>query len=108
VTHKQKGDLAKRVLRLEATDAEAGWHGLFAEGGSLPPATQSLVTSAHSIYTFLPVNQLWHDNLERLNPLAKRVAIDAKMPADYPGHLTSRMVDVLQDYPAERAAVEQI
>jgi ADP-heptose:LPS heptosyltransferase len=108
VTHSQKGDLARRVLRLEATDAEAGWHGLFAEAGSLPTAAKSLLESAQAVYSFLPVTPLWHDNISRLNPHAKRVVIDARLPADYPGHLTDRILEQLQDHPAERAATEQI
>jgi ADP-heptose:LPS heptosyltransferase len=108
VTHHQKGDLAKRVLRLEATDIEMGWHGLFAEEGKLPPAAMTFLESAHAIYSFLPVDAIWHQNIERINPQAKRVEIDAKINADYSGHLTNKILDSLQNYPPEKAATEQI
>jgi ADP-heptose:LPS heptosyltransferase len=108
VTHSQKGELARRVLRLEATDAEAGWHGLFADGGNLPPATQKLLESAQAIYTFLPATPTWHENVERINPAAKRVEIDARIPPDFAGHVTEQMLAQLQNHPAERAATEQI
>jgi heptosyltransferase III len=108
VTHQQKGDLAKRVLRLEATDIEIGWHGLFAEDGKLPLAAMSLLESAHAIYSFLPVNPVWHQNIERMNPQAKRVEIDAKITADYPGHLTNKILESLQNYAPEKSATEQI
>jgi heptosyltransferase-3 len=108
VTHSQKGELARRVLRLEATDVEAGWHGLYAESGELPAPAAAMLASAHAVYSFLPINSVWRDNVERLSPLVKQVEIDARMPADYSGHITTRMLDVLLDYPPERAALEQM
>ena len=108
VTHSQKGELARRVLRLESTDVEAGWHGLFAKDGALPPATQKMLESAQAVYSFLPVTDLWHDNIARLNPAAKRVVIDARIGADFPGHVTDQMAQQLREHPAERAALEQL
>lgn len=108
VTHQQKGALARRVLRLEATDTEAGWHALFAPGGTLPAAPQALLAGAHAIYTFLPVNPTWRENVGRITHLTKCVEIDAHMPAGFELHLTDRIGDVLKDHPAERAAMQQI
>jgi ADP-heptose:LPS heptosyltransferase len=108
VTQSQKGELARRVLRLEATDIELGWHGLFAEGGKLPAAAAALLESAHAVYTFLPAGAVWHANIERINPQAKRVEIDTRLPADYRGHLTDRILDCLAAYAPEKAATEQI
>jgi ADP-heptose:LPS heptosyltransferase len=108
VTHSQKGELARRVLRLEATDVEAGWHGLYAESGLLPPAASAMLASAHAVYSFLPANPVWRENVERLSPLVKQVEIDARMPADCTDHITTRMLDSLLDCPPERAALEQI
>jgi heptosyltransferase-3 len=105
VTHQQKGELAKRVLRLEATDIEMGWHGLHAEGGTLPPSAQQFLESAHAVYSFLPVSDVWHQNIERINPQAKRVAIDTRVRT---GHLTDRIVAALQNHAPEKAATEQI
>jgi ADP-heptose:LPS heptosyltransferase len=108
VTHRQKGLLAERVLRLESRDAEAGWHGLFAEDGNLPAAAQSLLESAHTVYTFLPVNQTWHQNIERINPACKRVVIDPKPPENFTGHVSDWMLQSLGDLKVERSATEQI
>jgi len=108
VTHQQKGELAKKVLRLEATDIEMGWHGLFAEGGKLPAAGHSLLESAHAVYSFLPVNSTWHQNVERINPAAKRVEIDARIDAGFPGHLTDKIIESLKACAPEKTATEQI
>src|SRR5438874_252199 len=53
VTHSQKGALAERVLGMESSDVEAGWHALFADGEELPKKANTLVTGAHSIFTFV-------------------------------------------------------
>jgi ADP-heptose:LPS heptosyltransferase len=108
VTHRQKGLLAERVLRLESRDVEAGWHGLFAEGGKLPQPTQSLLESAHTVYTFLPVTETWHRNIETLNPACKRVVIDPRPAETFAGHVTEWMVQSLGDLKVERSATQQI
>lgn len=108
VTHLQKGDLARKVLRLEATDADAGWHGLFAEPGKLPATAHALLEGAHTIYTFLPVSPGWRENVARTSQQAKLVEIDARLPAGYPGHLTDRIAGALKDYPPEREAMRQM
>ena len=108
VTHRQKGLLAERVLRLESRDIEAGWHGLFSEDCKLPPATQSLVQSAHTVYTFLPVSDVWHRNIETLNPDCKRVVIDPRPTEAFAGHVTEWMTQSLCDLKVERSATEQI
>jgi heptosyltransferase III len=51
VAHASKAKLAERVLGLESSDIESGWHKLFS-GEALPPACQKLLDGAHSIYWF--------------------------------------------------------
>ncbi len=108
VTHHQKGELARRVLRLEATDIEAGWHHLFAQDGKLPPAAQSLLQSAHTAYTFLPVTPVWRENVAAHASSAKLVEIDSRMPPNFGGHLTDHLVQALKPFPPEQAALQQM
>src|SRR5215210_447885 len=54
VTQRGKGQLAERVLRVESTDAEAGWHPLFASAAAgLAESQARLLAGAHSIVTFV-------------------------------------------------------
>jgi ADP-heptose:LPS heptosyltransferase len=108
VTHQQKGDLARRVLRLEATDIEIGWHGLFTDTAALPAQQQALLASAKAICAFLPVNPVWRANVERLSPGLRLIEIDSKLPVDFEGHLTDRILQSLQNFPPEREAMLQL
>jgi heptosyltransferase-3 len=108
VTHQQRGELARRVLRLESTDIETGWHGLFAEDGKLPAAAQRSIETSHTICTFLPVTPTWHLNLERINPLARRIEIDTRIAPDFFGHLTDKIVADLETHPPEKSALQQM
>jgi ADP-heptose:LPS heptosyltransferase len=108
VTHQQKGDLARRVLRLEATDIEAGWHALFTDRAVLPPHASTLLETAHSIYSFLPVTPVWKENVLRISHLARCVEIDPRLPAGFTGHLTNHLLGQLKNHPPERAALEQM
>jgi ADP-heptose:LPS heptosyltransferase len=108
LTQQQKGELARRVLRLESADIEAGWHGLFAEGGHLPPAATGLLQAARAVFSFLPVNPIWHQNVERINPVARRIGIDARIGPEFPGHLTDKILTELSEYPPEKSATQQI
>ena len=46
VTHGQKGALAEKVLRIESSDIEAGWHQLFSEDAELPAAAARALAGA--------------------------------------------------------------
>ena len=106
VTHCQKGLLAERVLRLESTDVEAGWHHLHAEGGTPPERAGRLLAGAHAIYTFGPASPIWLANVRRLNPDANVVVLDH--PTDGPAHATDRLVDQLAAHRPEAEATRQI
>jgi ADP-heptose:LPS heptosyltransferase len=108
VTHQQKGDLARRVLRLEATDIEIGWHGLFTDDAVLPANQASLLASARAVCTFLPVTPAWRANVTRICPEVRLIEIDAKLPAGFDGHLTDRIAQSLRNYPPEREAMLQL
>src|SRR5947209_19700952 len=70
VTHAGKGRLAEQALRIESADIEGGgWHALFAEGAALPPPSEKLLASAHTVVTFLSDGQdAWARNVRRLSP----------------------------------------
>src|SRR5215212_3683324 len=53
VTHSQKGKLAEKVLRIESTDIEAGWHHLFGTPSELPAGQRKMLEGAHSVFSFI-------------------------------------------------------
>src|SRR3954470_22991334 len=57
VTSAGKGKLAERALRVDASDLDtAGWHHLFsddADNAALPAAAAKLLSSAHTVVSFL-------------------------------------------------------
>jgi ADP-heptose:LPS heptosyltransferase len=108
VTHGEKEQLAERVLRLEYSDVETGWHGLFNEAPSLAERAEKLLVGAHAIYTFLSPTPLWLANVNRLNSQAKLLAMEPKPPEDFSAHASQWLLEQLKDHPIERAATEQI
>jgi ADP-heptose:LPS heptosyltransferase len=109
ITYAQKGALAERVLRLESSDVEAGWHALFAErAATLPPRAAGMLDGAHAIYTFLGPSPTWLANVNRLNPQAKVVALQPRPIEPYAAHVSQWLLDQLREHAIERAATEQI
>jgi ADP-heptose:LPS heptosyltransferase len=108
VTHGEKGQLAEKVLRLESSDVESGWHSLFPESPSLPERASKLLAGAHAIYTFLSPTPQWLANVNRLNPQAKLATIQSKPPENFPHHASQWLLEQLKEHPIERAATEQI
>src|SRR4029079_8388044 len=69
VTQRTKGLLAERVLRLESTDSEAGWHAMFTSGSTLPAPQAKLLAGAHSVVSFLSTpGDAFSENVNRLAP----------------------------------------
>ena len=52
VTSGSKGKLAEAALRVESADIEAGWQGLYADGGEPKGPAEKLVRGAREIYSF--------------------------------------------------------
>src|SRR5438477_13202843 len=76
VTHGQKGKLAERALRIDSADIEGGWHALFAPGATLPEAARKLLTSAHTVVSFLSNGQdTWAQNAREVAPDAALVTL---------------------------------
>src|SRR5436305_3305952 len=53
VTHGTKAALAERLLGVESSDIESGWHTLFSDSPNLSENPAKLLQSAHSIFTFV-------------------------------------------------------
>ena len=99
-----KGALARRALRVEAADVEAGWHRLHGGGAEgfdpadLPPATGKLLAGAAAVYDFTGAAA---ENLRRavgseevpILPLRPRPA------AGFAGHHSDDLVAQLADQP---------
>jgi heptosyltransferase-3 len=107
VTHGQKGKLVERLLRLESTDLEAGWHALFA-GGDVPPVIGRVLEGTRAVYTFLPVTDAWRQNISRLTGGADVALFDPNPPADFAGHATEWVISQLRDHPVEAEATRQL
>jgi heptosyltransferase III len=104
----QKGLLAEKVLRVESTDSEIGWHGLYAEGGVVPEAQRKLLAGAHAIFTFVatPENP-WTENVRRIAPEA-RITFLRPRPAQPGVHAVDDLIDQLSDNPVICEGVRQM
>jgi hypothetical protein len=101
VTQRQKGVLVEKVLRLEFTDAELGWHHLYGDAGRLPEVCRQKLASAHSIFTFIAKHgDAWMDAARSAAPGAQMIPVE--------GGTAGRIADSLSAVPAVRAAVGQI
>lgn len=111
VTHAQKGALAERVLRVESTDAETGWHRLHADATTLPDGPARLLAGAHTVVHFgagAP-EDTWARNVRRLaGEDTTLFTLRTAAPDDFAGHLTDYFVAQLKDAPAAEAAARQI
>jgi ADP-heptose:LPS heptosyltransferase len=109
VTQRHKGDLAERVLRLEAMDVELGWHHLFGDPEDLPEICRRKLQGAHAIYTFVAGSgDRWIDAVGAIAPEARIVPVDVLPPHDFTSHASQRLLDTLAEHSATRAAVGQI
>jgi len=109
VTQRQKGDLAERVLRLESTDVELGWHHLFGDAANLPEICRRRLEGARAIFTFVAkAGEAWIDAVAALAPQVHIVPVDVLPHQDQAAHASQRLLESLAEHPAEQAAVRQI
>lgn len=111
VTHGGKGKLAQKALGVDAVDIESGWHALHAESATLPPQAEKLLTSAHTVVTFLSdAADVWAANVRRLAPEATLVSLQPPPRGAIPGqiHAAEFLLRQLQPFPALATATEQI
>src|SRR5262245_14914861 len=110
VTHSQKGALAERVLRVESTDTEGGWHGLLVpppDVPQLPEKPARLLEGAQVILSFTAGQQdKLADGLGRAAPHAKMISLDTRRPGT--GHVTQSLLEQLGDSKVLSEALEQM
>jgi hypothetical protein len=110
VTHHSKGALAEATLQVESADIEAGWHAMYAPDASPPEAVTRLLTSAHSIYSFVSTE---HDpatkNAARLaGDEAQVIPLFPRPAADFTRHATEFLLEQLKSRQAVHAGVQQM
>lgn len=109
VTAGQKGGLAERVLRVDSTDIEAGWHGLFRDDPALPDAAAKLLAGAHTIFTFIAAEpEPWVSNVRRLSGDAPIIALAPRPPQAYTSHASSHLLEQLRPHAIVHAALAQL
>jgi heptosyltransferase III len=109
VTHSQKGALAERVLRIESSDSEAGWHHLFSETPALPEPAAKLLGNAHTILSFVAAStERWAENVRHLAPEANLLCVNTAIPPNFTGHITDWLIEQWRGWPAGHAAARQI
>ena len=110
VTQRSKGQLAERVLRLESSDSDAGWHAMYAAGApSLPEQQAKLVAGAHTVVSFASSpGDAFSDNVARLAPEANYLTLTVKPPDDFAGRVTDHLLAQLAPWPAVQAALVQV
>jgi len=110
VTQRSKGQLAERVLRLESSDADAGWHAMFAGGApSLPEPQAKLVGGAHTVLSFASSpGDAFSRNVARLAPEANYLPLAVKPPDGFVGHVSDHLLAQLSRWPAVQAALVQV
>jgi ADP-heptose:LPS heptosyltransferase len=109
VTHSQKGALAERVLRIESSDSEAGWHHLFSETPALPEPAAKLLSNAHTILSFVAAStDRWAENVRKLAPEANLLCVNTAIPPNFTGHVTDWLIEQWRGWPAGHAAAGQI
>lgn len=104
VTHASKGALAESALRVESSDIEHGWHGLFADGETLDDRAAKLLDGAQSIYSF-------HAGAGRIQthaPHANVLSLTTIPPDGWTRHASDWLLEQLSSQPAIRAGVEQM
>jgi heptosyltransferase III len=101
VTQRQKGLLAEKVLRLEFTDVESGWHHLFGDALKLPDFCRAKLASSHAVFTFIAKpGDTWCASVASIAPKAQIVPVAAgAMP---------QMLESLASLPAISTAVAQL
>jgi heptosyltransferase III len=109
ITHAGKGALAERVLSVESSGIERGWHHLYSDGAGLPAEAARLLASAHSVYSFIAAPEdAWSAQARTLAPDADLCCLRPTPPADYAGHASAYILDQLVDRRAVAEAMRQM
>src|SRR5262245_16617995 len=85
VTHASKGQLAVRVIGVEAIDAEHGWHLLHSENPDLPEVNRKALEGAQMVVSFgSEQGDVWEQNVARIAPEATLIRLKTKPVDDTP------------------------
>jgi ADP-heptose:LPS heptosyltransferase len=111
LTHGQKGKLAEKVLHIESTDVEGGWHRLFGTAAELPANAKKMLEGAHSIFSFIASEgDAWCGNVKSIAPEAQLITLQPR-PADadpFAGHVSDWLSTQLARLPAIQTAYSQM
>jgi len=111
ITHSAKGKLAEKVLGVESTDIEAGWHHLFGDVAALPVNARKSLDNAHSIFSFIASDSdAWSANVKAVAPEAALNTIQPR-PADddpFADHVSQWLASQLAKLPAIQTAYTQM
>jgi len=111
VTHGQKGKLAEKVLHIESTDVEGGWHHLFGTAGDLPANAKKMLEGAHSVFSFVAnEGDAWSENVRSIALEAQLITLQPR-PGDgdvFGGHVSEWLAGQLSKFPAVQTAYNQM
>src|ERR1051325_3029746 len=116
ITHGQKGKLAEKVLHIESTDIETGWHHLFGSPNDLPPNAKKMLEGAHSIFSFIANDaDPWSQKVKSIAPEAQLITLQPRPPGPdplprhpTPGHGSEFLANQLSKSPAIPTAYSQM
>lgn len=110
VASSEKGALAERLLRVDSTDAEAGWHALYAEASDLPERARKTLEGAHLVLSFAAAaRDAWSENVQRIAPDAHLLNLHSRAPeSSAPVHVTDYLLEQLKPSPALYSATTQM
>jgi len=111
VTHGQKGKLAEKVLHVESSDVEGGWHHLFGSAADLPANPRKMLEGAHSVFSFVAnEGDAWCQNVKAIAPEAQLITLQPR-PADddpFAGHVSDWLSGQLAKIPAVQTGYMQM
>ena len=110
VTAAGKGKLAEAALRVESSDIESGWQGLFVKGGEPRGLAEKLIGGAREIYSFISrAGDTATDNLRRWSGGgADVVCITPRTPDGATQHAAEFLAEQLKDRPVTGVGVRQM
>jgi ADP-heptose:LPS heptosyltransferase len=109
ITHGQKGRLAERLLGIEWSEIEAGWHALFAQTPKLPEPATRMLPGARQIISFVSTgDDLWADNVRALAPNAELIFLRARPDPERARHACHELIDQLAPHPIIHEATRQM
>lgn len=109
VTAGSKGELARRVLGVEAIDSENGWHALYADDAKLAAEPAKWLAGTSLIFSFIASpDDAWGGNVRKLNPDAKVICLQPRPADNCPHHVCQFLMEQLGELPVVQQGMQQI